>query len=115
MTPSSFRTTTWDPLLIIAQVKAIRIDTVSGWTLALVWCIHAVLAIPVLVLVLQRAKLVLDFVVTMHGLHLVIVFMYRHTLPTSGLWWLLQIIHCLIMTLGGEWACMQQEMKPIFI
>ncbi|OAD70628.1 hypothetical protein PHYBLDRAFT_94293, partial [Phycomyces blakesleeanus NRRL 1555(-)] len=146
---SSFRTTTWDPLLIIAQIislqslsyllvslaliialaltgseitldailsdQEIRMDAVSGWTLALVWFLHAFLAIPLLVLIVQRAKLILDFVLTMHGIHLVAVWIYRKQLPTGGVWWLLQLVHALIMTLGGEWACMRREMEPIMM
>ncbi|KAI9008916.1 integral membrane protein S linking to the trans Golgi network-domain-containing protein [Phycomyces nitens] len=130
MAKSSFRTTTWDPLLIIAQVnkaskqitldailsdEEIRMDAVSGWTLALVWFLHAFLAIPLLVLIIQRAKLILDFVLTMHGIHLVAVWIYRKQIPTGGVWWALQVIHALIMTLGGEWACMRREMEPIMM
>ncbi|KAI8374506.1 integral membrane protein S linking to the trans Golgi network-domain-containing protein [Radiomyces spectabilis] len=93
----------------------IRTDTVLGWTLGLVCLVSATATIPLLVFIVQRAKLILDFVVTLHIFHIVLVWIHKQRFPTTGAWWLLQILSAVIMTLGGEWACMRREMKPIMM
>lgn len=99
----------------ILNDKEIRTDTVFGWTLALVWLVNAAISIPVLVFLIQRAKLVLDFVATLHGIHMVLIWSHTGHFPTCGAWWVLQIVSIIGMTLGGEWACMQREMEPILV
>lgn len=93
----------------------IRTDTVFGWTLALVWLVNAVIVIPVLVLLVQRAKLVLDFVLTLEFIHLIFVWIHTRHFPTCGAWWILQTVSTIVMTLGGEWACMRRELEPILV
>ncbi|KAI9320033.1 integral membrane protein S linking to the trans Golgi network-domain-containing protein [Dichotomocladium elegans] len=123
MAPSSFRATGWDPLLIIAQLSLdsilddteIRADTVFGWTLALVWLANAVITIPVIVILIQRARLVLDFVLTLFGIHIMCVWCHTGHFPTCLPWWILQTLSMVCMILGGEWACMQREMEPILV
>ena len=70
-------------------------------------------SILVMVLLIQRAKLILDFSVTLHVYHLLFTTYYSGHIPTSFLWWTLNVTTCTIMTLGGEWACMRKEMEPI--
>ncbi|KAI7884871.1 hypothetical protein K492DRAFT_234444 [Lichtheimia hyalospora FSU 10163] len=99
----------------ILNDNEIRTDTVFGWTLALVWIVNAAISIPVLVFLIQRAKLVLDFVATLHGIHMVLIWSHTGHFPTCGAWWVLQVVSIIAMTLGGEWACMQREMEPILV
>ncbi|KAI8086958.1 integral membrane protein S linking to the trans Golgi network-domain-containing protein [Gilbertella persicaria] len=63
--------------------------------------------------IVQRAKQILDFVLTFHFFHLLISWKTSHHFPTGTAWWVLQVVNIAIMTLGGEWACMHREMKPI--
>ncbi|PHZ08285.1 uncharacterized protein RHIMIDRAFT_184505, partial [Rhizopus microsporus ATCC 52813] len=93
----------------------IRADTGFGWTVLIVWMVSACASIPLLVLIVQRAKQILDFVLTFHFFHLIFVWKVSHHFPISFTWWVLQVVDILIMTLGGEWACMHREMKPIMI
>ncbi|KAJ8659921.1 hypothetical protein O0I10_004514 [Lichtheimia ornata] len=99
----------------ILNDNEIRTDTVFGWTLALVWVVNAAISIPVIVFLIQRAKLVLDFVATLHGIHMVLIWSHTGHFPTCGAWWVLQVVSIIGMTLGGEWACMQREMEPILV
>ncbi|KAG1055873.1 hypothetical protein G6F46_001132 [Rhizopus delemar] len=149
MATSSFRSSRWDPILIIAQITSlqsvsyiilsillyvattltgtestldlifvdseIRADTGFGWTILIVWMVNAFATIPLLVLIVQRARQILDFVLTFHFIHLIFVWKVSRHFPVSFTWWLLQFVNILIMTLGGEWACMHREMKPIII
>ncbi|KAI8072366.1 integral membrane protein S linking to the trans Golgi network-domain-containing protein [Gongronella butleri] len=99
----------------IFRTESVQPDNVFGWTLGLVWLFTAVVLIPVLVLVVQRARLVLDFVLTLHGCHLVFCWVYERHFPWTLSWWIVQGLAALLMTLGGEWACMRYEMKPILL
>lgn len=76
---------------------------------------HACLCIPILMVIVQRARQILDYVLTFHLLHLLCVWRTANYFPTRAAWWILQIITVAIMTFGGEYACMHREMKPIMI
>ncbi|KAI8989323.1 integral membrane protein S linking to the trans Golgi network-domain-containing protein [Pilobolus umbonatus] len=111
MPASSFRAFKWDPALIIAQ--QIRVDTSYGWTLIIVWIATAICSIFLLLFIVQRARQILDYVLTFHLFHLLFVWNSNRHFPTGFTWWILQLINILIMTFGGEWACMNREMRPI--
>ncbi|CAO3607149.1 unnamed protein product [Mucor hiemalis] len=65
--------------------------------------------------IVQRARQILDYVLTFHFFHLLCVWYISGHFPTGVSWWILQVINIAIMTFGGEWACMHREMKPIMI
>ncbi|OZJ04392.1 hypothetical protein BZG36_02413 [Bifiguratus adelaidae] len=127
--PTAFRLTGWDPLLIVSQIislqavyyvslslavllcllltgrdisldyvlsyREIRADTTLGWSIMLAFLINAAA------------------IVTLHAYHLLFTTYYSGHIPTSFMWWALNVLTCTIMTLGGEWACMRKEMEPI--
>lgn len=66
-----------------------------------------------LLLFVSRSKLVPDFALTIHFIHLVATILYTHSLPTNLLWWGLQCASASLMTFGGMWACQHRELKPI--
>ncbi|CAB4374498.1 unnamed protein product [Rhizophagus irregularis] len=143
----TFRTTVWDPLLIISQIIALqtlyytsisiitlftllitgtditldhlldyrefRADTVLGWTIGFAWIANSVVGIFILVRLIQRARLVLDFSLTLHFFHLLITTYYSGHVPTTFIWWALNVTTCCIMIFGGEIYCMRKEMEPI--
>ncbi|KAF0506717.1 integral membrane protein [Gigaspora margarita] len=145
----TFRTTVWDPILIISQIIALqalyytsisiitlftllltgkditldhlldyrefRADTVLGWTIGFAWIANSVVGIYLLVRIVQRARLVLDFSLTLHFFHLLITSYYSGQLPTTFIWWALNVITCCIMIFGGELYCMRKEMEPILL
>lgn len=55
----------------------------------------------------------LDFTLTLHGLHLVITTVYAREVPRNWLWWALQGASAGLMAAGGVWACRWRELKPI--
>jgi protein SYS1 len=63
--------------------------------------------------IIQRSKLVLDFVLTLHFIHLILVSLYSHGLPGNWLWWALQICSATFMIVLGTWACQRRELRPI--
>lgn len=68
-----------------------------------------------LLYIVQRAKLCLDFALTLHFFHLVIVSIHSKGFPSSFVWWLCFLISASITSLCGEYLCMQREMEPIHL
>lgn len=99
----------------VLDYKEIRADNVMGWTISFCWVLNALVATALMVLIVQRAKLILDFAVTLHVFHLLLTSYYSRHIPSTFLWWILNIISCVVMTFAAEWACMQREMEPIMV
>ncbi len=68
--------------------------------------------IPILLLV-SRSKLVPDFALTIHFLHLLITSFYTKSIPTNLLWWGLEATSAALMISVGIWACRYRELQPI--
>lgn len=68
--------------------------------------------IPILLLI-ARSKLVADFALTIHFLHLLVTSLYTRALPTNLYWWGVQICSAGLMISLGVWACQWRELKPI--
>ena len=60
-----------------------------------------------------RSKLVLDFTLTIHFIHLVVTSLYSRSLPTNHLWWALQVASVAFMSTLGIWSCQWRELRPI--
>ena len=77
---------------------------------------HALLTcssvVPILLLI-ARSKLVLDFALTIHFLHLIVTSLYTHGVPAYWFWWALQAASAALMTSLGVWACQWRELRPI--
>lgn len=76
-------------------------------------CILTVSSVIFLLLFVSRSKLVPDFALTIHFLHLVATILYTRSLPANLLWWALQFASAAMMTFLGMWACQHRELKPI--
>ncbi|CAG8458027.1 89_t:CDS:2 [Ambispora gerdemannii] len=97
----------------LLDYREFRGDTVLGWTLGFAWISNSVVGIYLLIRVVQRAKLVLDFTITLHFFHLIITSYYSGHIPTTFVWWAINVTTCCIMIFGGELYCMRKEMEPI--
>ncbi|KAI9816615.1 MAG: hypothetical protein M1827_001748 [Pycnora praestabilis] len=93
--------------------RGVRADTTVGWTLGLDWLLVAVMLTIPLTLLLHRSRLVPDFALTLHFLHLVITSLYTRSLPSNWLWWALQVVSAGVMTALGLWLARWRELKPI--
>ncbi|ORX91292.1 hypothetical protein K493DRAFT_286975 [Basidiobolus meristosporus CBS 931.73] len=147
MAKSTFRATTWDPILIISQIVTLqslcylsasliilivdgltgaditldnllnfreyRGDTIFGWTLTAGWLANSVFGVFLLLHIVERAKLCLDFTITFHFFHFLFTSMYSQQIPSYFMWWALNVVSCCLMSIGGEWMCMRKEMAPI--
>ncbi|GES76893.1 integral membrane protein S linking to the trans Golgi network-domain-containing protein [Rhizophagus clarus] len=97
----------------LLDYREFRADTVLGWTIGFAWIANSVVGIFILVRLIQRARLVLDFSLTLHFFHLLITTYYSGHVPTTFIWWALNVTTCCIMIFGGEIYCMRKEMEPI--
>jgi ABC-type nickel/cobalt efflux system permease component RcnA len=68
--------------------------------------------IPI-VLFISRSKLVPDFGLTIHLLHLIVTTIYTRSFSTNLLWWALQAASSALMVSVGVWACRYRELRPI--
>ncbi|KAH3906411.1 hypothetical protein HBH56_203300 [Parastagonospora nodorum] len=93
--------------------RSLRGDTTVGWTLGLVWVLNSLICVIFIVLLIARSKLVLDFALTIHFIHLVTTSLYSHAVPANLLWWMLQMCSATVMISVGTWACQWRELKPI--
>jgi hypothetical protein len=66
-----------------------------------------------ILLLIHRSKLVLDFALTLHLIHLLVTSFYSHSIPTNALWWALQFTSAALMTSLGVWTCQWRELRPI--
>lgn len=66
-----------------------------------------------LLLLVSRSKLIPDFALTIHFIHLVVTSVYTPGLPTNLLWWSLQACSAAFMTSMGIWACQWRELRPM--
>ncbi|KAI8866873.1 hypothetical protein GQ42DRAFT_107572, partial [Ramicandelaber brevisporus] len=116
---TTFRLTTWDPILIVAQIildyRQYTLSTAIGWALSSLWIFQCLLNVGLLLVVVERAKLCLDFSATFVFIHLLFTWRHSDEFPRSLSWWLIIGLGLAIMAGLGEWVCMRKELKPIKI
>ncbi|KAF2176329.1 hypothetical protein K469DRAFT_678666 [Zopfia rhizophila CBS 207.26] len=98
---------------LLLSWRSLRGDTTVGWTLGLVWVLNSLACVVFILLLVARSKLVLDFALTLHFIHLIVTSLYSHSIPTNLFWWVLQICSATLMTSLGVWACQWRELRPI--
>ncbi|KAL4810377.1 integral membrane protein S linking to the trans Golgi network-domain-containing protein [Aspergillus unguis] len=98
---------------LVFSWDSLRGDTTLGWMLGLVWMLNSFLCVLLLLLLVSRSKLIPDFALTIHFIHLVTTTIYTHSLPTNLLWWALQCASAALMVFLGMWACQYRELQPI--
>ncbi|KAF2087224.1 hypothetical protein K490DRAFT_42589 [Saccharata proteae CBS 121410] len=93
--------------------RPLRGDITVGWTYGLVWMLNSLVCVIYLLLLVARSKLIPDFALTIHFLHLVITSLYSHAVPSHWFWWAVQIASASLMTFLGIWSCQWRELQPI--
>ncbi|PMD66836.1 uncharacterized protein K444DRAFT_639045 [Hyaloscypha bicolor E] len=98
---------------LVLSWRSLRGDTTVGWMLGLVWLLNSVVGAVSILLLISRSKLVPDFALTLHFIHLVVVSAYSKSVPQNMLWWALQVASAAMMTSLGVWSCQYRELRPI--
>lgn len=87
---------------------------VCSWLPLISWAeAHLRRRVITILLLIARSKLVPDFALTLHFIHLVITSLYSHSIPQNWLWWALQVASAGMMTSLGVWICQYRELRPI--
>ena len=108
----------------ILDWRELRGDVTTGWTLALCWLLGSLITyatcydrwqptlcttadrahsvIPILLLI-ARSKLVPDFALTIHFIHLIVTSLYSHAVPNTLYWWFVQAASAALMISLGMW------------
>ncbi|KAK5995510.1 Protein SYS1 [Cladobotryum mycophilum] len=95
--------------------ERVRGDTTTGWLVAFIWILDGGLCMSVaIVILIARSKLVPDFALTVHGLHLVFTTLYTHSLPRNSMWWVTMLSSSAIAVGLGMWGCRYRELQPVF-
>ncbi|KAM7185149.1 putative integral membrane protein [Naviculisporaceae sp. PSN 640] len=94
--------------------SAVRGDTTEGWLMGFIWVIDGgMLTALAIIILIGRSKLVLDFAISLHVIHLVVVSFYTGQLPHNTAWWLTMAAASAVAVILGTWGCRYRELKPI--
>ncbi|RDA82944.1 hypothetical protein CP532_1441 [Ophiocordyceps camponoti-leonardi (nom. inval.)] len=94
--------------------EAVRGDTTRGWLVAFIWILDGGLFTAVtIVIFVARTKLVPDFVLTLHFIHLVLTTLYSRSLPTNSMWWMTMVCSSGIAIALGTWGCRYRQLQPV--
>ncbi|KAH7146374.1 integral membrane protein S linking to the trans Golgi network-domain-containing protein [Dactylonectria macrodidyma] len=95
--------------------ESVRGDTTAGWMAAFVWVLDGGLCMAVaLVVLIARSKLVPDFAITIHFLHLVVTSLYNGRIPRNAMWWATMLASSALSAGLGIWGCQYRELQPVF-
>ncbi|PHH72460.1 hypothetical protein CDD82_5968 [Ophiocordyceps australis] len=67
-----------------------------------------------MVILVARSKLVPDFALTIHLLHLILTSLYARALPRHSMWWATMAASSGIAIALGLWGCRYRELQPVF-
>ncbi|KAK4226678.1 integral membrane protein S linking to the trans Golgi network-domain-containing protein [Podospora fimiseda] len=92
----------------------VRGDTTQGWLLGFIWVLDGGLLIALSIIqLISRSKLVPDFVLSLHFIHLVITYLYTSSVPQHSAWWMTMFISSGVSIALSTWGCRKRELKPI--
>ncbi|KAI1385754.1 integral membrane protein S linking to the trans Golgi network-domain-containing protein [Hypoxylon trugodes] len=91
----------------------LRGDTTQGWLVGFVWLCCAGVVVVAMVALIGRSKLVLDFALSLHFIHLVIVTFYTGFIPRNVAWWITMVASSVVAVAGGTYGCQWRELRPI--
>ncbi|KAI6246627.1 hypothetical protein HI914_04801 [Erysiphe necator] len=98
---------------LVFNWRSLRGDTTVGWMLGMIWVLNSFTGIVLMLVLVRRSKLVLDFALTLHFIHLLTVSVYSHSLPRNIIWWATQFISAGTIIFMGVWSCQWRELQPI--
>ena len=67
-----------------------------------------------MVILIGRSKLVPDFGLTIHALHLLFTSLYSGQIPRHGFWWAVMLLSSALSVALGIWGCRYRELQPVF-
>ncbi|KAF2667205.1 hypothetical protein BT63DRAFT_427611 [Microthyrium microscopicum] len=98
---------------LLLDWTTIRADSTVGWMMAMIWVLNGLISVIFILIFVARSKLVPDYALTVHLLHLLFSSVYTHSIPKTLFWWGVQVFSVTFMTILGVWSCQWRELKPI--
>lgn len=89
-------------------------DSRRGWAITAAWALTVFFDVQVLYYLVRKPTHVLDFVCTMHLLHLIVTSYVAGALPVSLYWWTVMFVHASLCILFAEHMAIQREMRVGF-
>ena len=115
--------------------ETVRGDTTQGWLMGFIWVLNGGLLMCVsqlllfslcvnetdsfynravaIVILVGRSKLVLDFAISLHAIHLVVVTLYTGQLPRHMAWWVTMAGASAVSVALATWGCRYRQLQPI--
>ena len=143
---SGFRSSVWDPVLIISQIISLQclfwttlgcwvyaVDFIGGGYISLghlfdytdfifkesqgklllsAFLLNSLTGSLGLWSIVKRTKQCWDFAITTHLFHLIVCCIYSG-FPRTAVWWLVNLLSVIFMTVLGEFLCMRTELQAI--
>lgn len=103
------------PTLTLAyffSYEAITARTVTGWCTMLAFLCNAMAGAAFLLVIVERTKKCLDFTATLYVIHTFLCVVWGGV-PVTLIWWVLNGVCLVLMTVLGEWLCMRREQREI--
>ncbi|RKF59811.1 Protein SYS1 [Golovinomyces cichoracearum] len=98
---------------LVLNWRNLRGDTTVGWMLGTVWELNSITGAIAILILVHRSKLVLDFALTLHFIHLITISIYSHSIPRNFFWWVLHLGSACTMIFLGIWTCQRRELRPM--
>ena len=95
------------------ETQFIYIGSGAGVSLLAAFVLNAGTASMLVWYIVCRTKLCLDFIVTVHVVHLFACWVYSGAFPSTLSWWSANFVCAGIMTVCAEYLCMMTELKEI--
>lgn len=102
-----------NPIDQVWDFRDFHFRSIPGYKAFFVHVLSACAMVAVEVLQVRRAKLVLDYAMTAQVFLLFLTWAYSGQFPYATAWWFTWCIGSCIMVFGGEYVCMQIELRPI--
>eukprot|EP00842_Homolaphlyctis_polyrhiza_P003811 jgi/Hompol1/4430/HPOL_007104-RA len=111
----AFELLTGAPVTLRHLLNAAEMDasTVFGWSLALAFLLASTVTCYLILIIVERSRLCLDFACTLHGFHWIFVSLYMGRVPRSLFWWIVMLASTVVVWLGSEQLCIRKELEPI--
>ncbi|KAK1753053.1 integral membrane protein S linking to the trans Golgi network-domain-containing protein [Echria macrotheca] len=101
-------------LSLVFSWTSLRGDTTAGYLSAFIALLSGgFFAAVAIIALVGRSKLVLDFALSLHAIHLVVVTVYSGELPKNKAWWVTMAVASGVCVGVATWGCRYRELRPI--
>ncbi|CCH43142.1 putative membrane protein [Wickerhamomyces ciferrii] len=94
--------------------NSVSLDNTLGLTMIGLWLFDSLLCVIFMTVIVGRSKLAWDFALTIHLINLIIVWIYSGSFPGNLVWWIVQILSCIILVSLGTWSTRWKELRETF-